>query len=488
MKVNKICLLVLLAGLYASLGAGAEYQQVPVAIQISSSISDGDLALEEIVRIARNNGFQAVIMTDRDHLQWEYGLWPFRNLVKTRQSLASLATYGAGKYLEKIAALQQQYSDIIIIPGTEVAPFYYWEGSPQTYNFKLKNWHKHILVVGLNKANDYENLPAVVNKRSLRLPWGKEDLVLFWPFLLLVLGVICVRKRKYNYRDDRGHALGPYSSFWRALGFTLIFFSVLGVVNNYPYRRLKFDQYHGDQGIQPYQFLIDYANRQGALTYWAHPEAANISKRGDIKIETDYYADDLLRTQRYTGFAVFYDGFNKVGRIGGLWDTILKEYCAGQRNTPVWAIAAVAYDQGGNLDSRLQSLETVALVPNLNQAAILQALKSGRTYVIHGDRKLRLQEFSIRDTRTQSSAVAGEQVKVQGLPRLTIAGSGSSGPVKIQLIRNGINIKTFEVQAPFMINYIDQINKTGGKMYYRLEISNDKAVLVTNPIFVCFSE
>jgi len=331
MKLIKLSKLALAVWLYvflclASLSAGAEYIQAPLAIHISSTISDGDLSPEEIVRIARNNGFKAVIITDRDYLQWEYGLWPLRNLIKTRQSMSSLATYGAERYLQKIAALQQQYSDIIIIPGTEAAPFYYWEGSPYTPGFKIKSWHKHMLIIGLDKASDYENLPSVSNKKSLRQPWETADLFLLWPFLLLLLGVISVRKRKYNYTDEQGHALGPYSSFWRTLGMTLIFFSILGIVNNYPYRRLVFDQYHGDQEVQPYQFLIDYANRHGALTYWAHPEAVNISKRNDISIETEYYAENLLQARYYTGFAIFYDGFKKVGTVGGLWDTILHEY------------------------------------------------------------------------------------------------------------------------------------------------------------------
>lgn len=492
MKINKISKLALLFWLsallcLASLSAGAEYIQVPVAIHISSTISDGDLSLEEIVRIARNNGFKAVIITDRDYLQWEYGLWPLRNLIKTRQAMPSLATYGVERYLQKIAALQKQYSDIVIIPATEAAPFYYWEGSPYAPGFKIKSWHKHMLIIGLDQASDYENLPSVSNKKSLRQPWETADLFLLWPFLLLGLGLISVRKRKYNYTDEQGHALGPYSNFWRILGMTLIFFSILGIINNFPYRHLAFDQYHGDQEVQPYQFLIDYANRHGALTYWAHPEAINISKRNDISIETEYYADNMLPALRYTGFAIFYDGFKKVGTVGGLWDTILQEYCAGQRTAPIWAIASVEYDQGGNLDSRLQNLETVALVRDLNQPAILQALKNGRTYALMGNRKFRLEEFSISDPAGGSQLSMGEEAEFVSQPLFRIKGGyidGKDQPVKVQLIKGGKSIKTFEVSSPFTINYEDQGNSAGEKTFYRLEIRTADTIIITNPIMV----
>jgi hypothetical protein len=496
MKLSRSGLLTVavLAGVFSpamDLSAVTGYQQVPVAIQISSNISDGDLALEEIVRIARNNGFRAVIVTDRDSLQWEYGLFPLRELIKTKKTMSSIATYGASRYLKDIADLQQHYSDIIIIPGVEAAPFYYWKGNPAGDDFKLYDWHKHMLVIGMDKAEDYDYLPSVANIKSLRQPFVKEDLILLWPLLMLVLGVISARKRKYNYSDDQGRPLGPYSSFWHMLGLTLIFFSLLGLVNNYPYRRLAYDQYHGEQGIKPYQYLINYADQKGAMTFWAHPEAINISKRGNITIETDYYGPDLLMAQKYTGFSILYDGFKKVGIPGGIWDKVLNDYCRGQRSAPVWAIATVEYDQGGSLDSRLQGIETAALVKEVNQTEILHALKSGHLYVIGGDRNLRLQEFSVTDIKTTVKGEAGEEVKVQEFPMLNIRGggrSGDSGPVKIDIIRNGEIIKTFEEKDPFMIKYIDRIHETGKKIYYRLQIQNQKTVLLTNPIFVNFKE
>ncbi len=52
-----------------------------------------------------------------------------------------------------------------------------------------------MLIIGLDKATDYKNLPSVSNKKSLRQPWAATDLVLLWPFLLLLLGVISIRKR-----------------------------------------------------------------------------------------------------------------------------------------------------------------------------------------------------------------------------------------------------------------------------------------------------
>ena len=418
-------------------------------------------------------------------------VWPWRNIIRTKEKMASLATYGAARYLQKIADLQKKYSDVVIIPGVEAAPFYYWTGSPYAHNFKLRDWHKHVLVIGLNRPEDYEYLPSVANKKSLRKHFGTEDLLPLWPALIIILGVISYRKRKYSYTDAQGHALGPYSSFWHLSGLILIFFGILSLINNYPFTRVAYDQYHGEQGIKPYQCLIDYANNIGALTFWAHPEATNISKRGDISIETEYYAEDMLRARRYTGFAIFYDGFKKVGSPGGIWDKILTEYCNDARTAPIWAIASQEYDQGGSLASRLQGVETVVLVKELNQSSILKALGKGHAYVIAGDRALRLERFEITDTSTPATGLMGEKVNIKGFPTLNISGGNKAGdslPVTVRIIRNGNIIETLNAGSLFSLRYTDKFHEPGKMVYYRLEIRNDKTVIVTNPIFVNFVE
>jgi len=129
----------------------------------------------------------------------------------------------------------------------------------------------------------------------------------------------------------------------------------------------------------------------------------------------------------------------------------------------------------------------VALVRDLNQVAILQALKNGKSYALMGNRKFRLEEFSISDPAGDSKLNIGEEAEFAGQPLLRIKGSyidGENQSVKVQLIKGGKSIKTFEVSSPFMINYQDQGNPAGEKTYYRLEIRTADTVVITNPIMI----
>jgi hypothetical protein len=136
-------------------------------------------------------------------------------------------------------------------------------------------------------------------------------------------------------------------------------------------------------------------------------------------------------------------------------------------------------------------VETVALVKELNQSSILEALKTGHAYLIAGDRGLRLKQFEISDTSTQARGLIGERVNIKGVPTLYIAGEkkpDDPSPVIVQIIRDGSIIATLNAGSSFALTYTDKLHESGKKVYYRLEIRDDKTVIVTNPIFVNFVE
>ena len=158
MLLNNLCSLVIVLFI-SSIAFAEEFFQAPAVIQIASTVSDGKYSLEEIVQTARINGIKIVILGERDFMRWEYGLWPLRGLIKKTVKSNSLSAYGVERYFREIEKLQLGNPDMLIIPGVESAPFYYWEGSPFRKNLKVKNWHKHMLIVGLKKIEDYENIP-----------------------------------------------------------------------------------------------------------------------------------------------------------------------------------------------------------------------------------------------------------------------------------------------------------------------------------------
>ncbi|MCK5305944.1 MAG: hypothetical protein KAJ66_02315 [Candidatus Omnitrophica bacterium] len=488
----KLILALVILGCFCGASSGRELIQAPAAIQLSSTVSDGKHTIPEIIKIAKQNGVKIVILTDCDFMRWQYGLWPLRKIIKKTVENNSVSNYGIKRYLKEIEEAQKRNPDLAIIPGVESAPFYYWSGSLFENNLKMHNWYKHMLVIGLEKAGDYRNLPSVSNNYGLLLPFAFKDVWRLWPILILIAGVLCFKRRKFNYKDLRGHTLGPCSRGWQAVGIVVIMFSLLFLFNNFPFCRYKYDQYHGERGIGPYQNFIDYVNEKEGLTFWAHPEAEYIGRRGDVDIETNEYADHLLQARDYTGFTVFYEGYEKIGCPGGIWDEVLKEYCQNKRKAPVWAIGGLCFDQIGSLDENIKNLRTIFLMPRLTKTAALKALREGRMYVVGGRRELRLDKFIIKDSFSETEGTMGNEIDLKGKAVIELSGhflegeAGGADRVKIKLIRNGIVIKTFETASPFDIEYEDDYFKEDEKIYYRLEINYSEGILVSNPVFLKF--
>lgn len=402
-----------------------EELRVPAAIHIHSNFSNGSYSIEQIAALAKFYDIKALFITDSAVRRWRYGLPPFRNVIRKTSQENSILKFGAKRYLKEIRKAKKIYPDVIIIPGAETSAFYYWTGNALKGDLTIHNWHKHMLIIGLKKPVDYNNLPLVSN------------------------------------------------------GFYLL------------NRKSRFDQYHGEKGIIPYQDLIDYANKRGTLTFWAHPEASFVDKIGTVKIETQPYEDDLLNSKDYTGFAVFYEGYEAIAQPGGQWDRVLKEYCEGKRQNPVWAIGELDYLGEGINDTWLNSVQTVLILDELSEAAILSSIRNGKMYAVCKPRQeseLRLDEFIVEDTASGIMATMGEIIHIHGKPRIKLKVSfanGASKPVKIKLIKGGQLIKLYELITPADISFEDELFESDGKNYYRLEVyRNWNSILISNPIFV----
>jgi hypothetical protein len=469
-----------------------ELIQAQAIIHLRSTISDGKYTVPEIISIARQNNIKIVVITDRDLMRWEFGLWPLRNIIKRVVEDKSVFKYGIGRYLNELKNMQKANPDLVLIPAVESAPFYYWQGSILNNSFKLCNWHKSILVIGLGKMADYTDFPVIGNKRGLVLPFKWHNLLyIFLPVLVLCFGISCLFKRQFSYMDIRGRPLGPYSRRWQLCGIFMMAMGVLLFINNYPFCDYKVDQFKGDLGPAPYQNLIDYVRQRGGLTFWARPEAKNIQTYGMVTVETLEHSGNLLQTRGYTGFAVFYEGYEKIGRPGGLWDELLKEYCQGKRKSPVWGIAGLSFYAIGDLNDYLRDIKTICLIPKLDQADVLNALDNGKVYVIRGPRSSQfvLDKFILRDPLNGTEKTMGEELDLKQKPQVEIKGHFTDlvgSPCKIRLIKNGTIIKTFETASPFDITYEDKDTAKGEKVYYRIEIDSPGALTVSNPIFAGF--
>ncbi len=480
--------------------ANSEFIQVPMVIHVHSNFSDGEHSVEDIAQIAERKGIKSVIFSDHALMRWEYGLWPLQDILKKRVDKNSVLKYGAKRYFQKIEEVQKKYPEILFLPGVESAPFYYWSGKHFKYHLTLHNWHKHLLITGLNHPNDYENLPLVSNPNAG--VWSFKSIVLLWPLSLLVIGYWVLVKKKERKLTFGSQILIAHSRAYKVLGIVIILVGLLFLVNNYPYKYFPYDQYHGDKGVGPYQNLIQYVNAKGGVIFWAHPEAPNWEKPQEINgitLQTPIYPGDLLKTNNYTGFAILYEGYKEVGTPGGIWDQILNQYCKGIREKPIWALGELDYKAEGYLGTYLDSIQNVLLMEKqgsgkvgerVSEEEAIECLKKGRFYVLQKakDYVVKLEEFKIETE--EGKAIMGEEIRYSKPPKIKFEIKGEYElpkvltPIKIKLIRGGEIIKIFEQHLPLEIEYIDNI-ESSDKTYYRLDITGPQGGKVfSNPIFV----
>lgn len=441
-------------------------------IDLRSDFSDGAYDVETLVRMAKERGFSVVVINDHDRMAMEYGLLPFRNLIKKREEKGSINRWGAASWLNTIQEVEKKYPDMIVIPGTETAPFYHWTGHPITGDLTAWNHERRILTIGLDSPEDYQSLPVLHNGFTTR--WVNLALPGIVAFLAaLAVGAVMIR----------------WKGAYRIAGIVVVVLSLAFLVNSDPFRSSPFDPYSGDQGIAPWQFLIDDVRDKGGLTFWNHVETnSGVRDMGPIKVHTAPHPEVLDESKHYTGFAVLYGDTVTVTEPGGLWDRVLSDYCRGYREHPAWGIATAHYHKEGEAGEQLGNFQTGFFVEKLSRKDVLDALRTGKTYAYRGSypKRARLDEFSVSSTDGGKRAISGEQIALKSNAVIRIRISGDADPtaaVRVRLIRSGELVKVFEGPLPLEIQYEDEYFRPGERAFYRMDMQ-EHGTLVSNPIFV----
>ena len=452
---------------------GSDYQQVAGLIDLRSTFSDGAYDIETLVGMAKERGFEVLVINDHDRMVMEYGLPPFRNIVKKKVELNSVNKKGAKAYLDSISKVQKKFPDMILIPGSESAAFYYWTGSYFKNNLTAHNHEKRILTIGMDKPEDYESLPILHNGITA------EYIRIVLPGVLLFLSSLMV-----------SIFLIRWGGIYRMTGIIVAVLSVAFIVNSNPFRSSPFDQYHGDQGIAPYQLLVDYVNERGGMTFWNYPETkSGVRNLGPIRVDTPPHPEVLEESDGYTGFAALYGDNITVTEPGNAWDRVLTAYCNGIRSRPVWGISTADFHEEES-GEKLGNFPTVFLLLEKSRKGVLDALKNGKMYAYRGSypQFVRLDEFSVCQPDGKNRGVSGDEITLKESPRIRISLSttvASENKIKVRLIRSGELIETFEGTLPMQIDYEDKYFQPGKKIYYRMDMSGC-GILVSNPVFVMF--
>ena len=169
-----------------------------------------------------------------------------RNLIKRRVERDSVIRLGPEKYLGQIDRVNRKQTDVLVVPGVQSSPFYYWTGSPFTGDLTAHDYRKELLIVGLGHPEDYRNLPLLHRGFSDRhvkalAPRSAVFLVCFFLALFLV----------------------AQKGVYRTAGWIGAVISLLLLINHHPFQSSRFDPYHGDRGMAPYQAVIDYVTQRG---------------------------------------------------------------------------------------------------------------------------------------------------------------------------------------------------------------------------------
>jgi hypothetical protein len=456
--------------------ASAKYLQLDAVIGVKSRFSSGCSSIQELANLAQHRKIDVVFFSDNDRLSLEYGVDPFERIFKKKRESTSVLTSGAAPYLSEISSNDKNFPETLLIPALETAPFYFWTGNIIDKNLIAHNWSKRLLLVGLNNAAAIEKIPSLNSNFSQRYLQNYLSQFLIWLGLFLLFVILYFKSKR------------------RICFFFLVIFLLLAL-NNHPFQSSMFNQYDGDQGVAPYQELIDYASANNALTFWVRPEFPDNPGVGDsVGIKTEPFTKDLLSSEGYTGFEAVYDGGMEVVKPGKEWDQVLTEHITGKRKKPIWAYGGNDLVCEGEQGRRLGGVRTILLVREKTQEAALEAIAKGRMYSVAqpGDFRLSLDEFTVFDRVIGQSAEQGDVLFSTDIPIIKAKlrfSSGGHERAKVSLIREGKLIKRENVTLPYQLNWSDSTVKTKGMTYYRLvaEISPDNR-LVSNPIFVNFSE
>jgi len=473
-KITIIAAGFLVIFLFGTIVMAGEYFQLPGVMHIHTTFSSGRYSVEELIAKANEKKLGVLVLTDHDQVVMEYGLFPLRNLLKKREERNSVLKGGPEVYLSEIRRLNTQQKSVIIIPGVQSSPFYFWKGNPLDRGLTAYGYRKELLLIGLSDPDDYYSLPRLHGGYSTR--YVRDLMPRFILFLIVLLLSIYFLFQKGKFRIG---------------GIVLALLSIALMINHHPFKSSRFDPYHGDQGTAPFQEVIDYVKNRGGHVFWAHPES-NYSKNGvqmgPIKMLTEPYPDALIDSKHYTGFAAIYGDSARAADAGMHWDQILMEYCRGRRDQPVWAIAGSDFHQEKK-GVELDTFQTIFLVDANRSQDVLHALERGRIYAVRKskDSRLSLDQFKIKDNSSDNEAIMGEEILLNGTPIVTGQISTldqSRQDVKVSIIRDGKQKWTFEGQTPLDFHLVDQ-DRWNGKAFYRLDVkSKSGGYLLSNPIFI----
>ncbi len=487
-------MVIVIVGPMSAMPASAENKtpaRIPLraAIHVHSTASTGTLSLESIAERAERQGLDVVILSENFTLRYDYGLRPFEGILKYTVTFPSVMEHGIERFLGEVQEVRQRHPNLILVPGVEAAPHYLWTGSLLGGDLTMHNAQRNLLVIGLEKAEDYERLPARGN--PLSFAWDEKSLANGLPFLLLMPALWFWLPRKD--RATEWHQL--VRPFRHVMAGTLLLIGVGLTINAWPLSSPAFSSYDAQAGYRPYQALIDAAIERGGLVFWSITEARDFSQHsfgplGTVTVKTEPHPESLILTQGYTGFGGLYQDTRRAIAPGGIWDQVLQAAVADRTSAPTM-IGEAAFHGLSDMAKDLDRVYTVLQARERTTAGVLEALRSGHAYAVaRGDDHILLQldECRVTDQRERSAGIGDRLESDGGRPVSVRVGVSAVDqkphPARLRIIRSGHVIGQIEGRTPLQYEMADSDAPAGEWLTYRVEVVGKSGELLTNPVYV----
>jgi len=472
--------------LLAAGGAGAEMlEAVAAVVHVHSDLSSGAFSLDELSARADRDGIGALLLAENYLPHVEYGLPPFRALTRIVHDERGVGD-AAADYLERVRRARAVSPRVLIVPGVEVMPHYWWTGSPLSLEMDLHDTQKNLLVWGIEDAATLSRLPVIGNRRvGVRSLQSALDAL---PALLVVPALVVLARPRIVRRRRGLRIIVARQRRWM-LALALGALGVIGAARGWPFKTDRYPPYD-DFGVAPYQALIDAVDAAGGVAVWSFPEARDVGEQavGPVRVRwtTEPYPDDLLRTFRYTAFGALYEDTTRAELPHGEWDRVLREYAAGERSRPAWALGESGFHDE-SAGKRLGTIRTVFLARERTAAGILEAMRSGRMYALQRTPQwgLELGELTVR--AAGGTATMGERLREPEGTALEVqaaiaATDGAAHDVRVTLVRNGAIAGLWNGTTP--VNVVHRDIAEGTPIVFRLDVRAGAQRLLTNPVFV----
>jgi hypothetical protein len=384
--------------------------------------------------------------------------------------------HGVGRFLDAVAEARRRVPDVLILPGVEAAPSYYWQGSPWS-GLSLRDFDRHLWIVGLEER-ELERLPVIGNETwsNTELRWSRV-----WPpAIALVVGLAVLIASVRGRRVLR----------WPAVA--LLAFALALAWNHYPFGDVA-RPHRGRHDPGPFQRLIDYVDAHGGVVYWSYPEATCPAVQvGAATMAGEPHPEDLLETDGYDGFEGLYGDEITVTEPGREWDRVLLAFLRGERRKPAFVVTGIDYHGTdlGDAWSALDGGRTVLLLDERTVDAVRAALRGGHGYATFMGlpQKFRLDAFEVT-VPGGATGSHGDMIRGDGPVRVRIvmAWEGSPPPdpppFELRLILDGRVVSRRVEHLP--VEIVEEHDPAPGKHYFRLLASAGRLNrVVSNPVFV----